>query len=334
MRKVKYRLIAMMLTGLLSLVSFNAAALVNCRYVGSSAEGSESVSFGDIIIQRDAPVGSVLASINLWQRFLSRGNIADCPRTGGYAASIDVGAEFTRVTYNGEELFQTGIPGIAIRVRAINSNRMPRTSGTWCVQVIAGTSRYCARFSWGYESNSIELVKIGRTESGLIQAGEIMIRGFNRGEGRVFTTNLTPSKITTVACSVTNTNIHVNMNEANATDFRKNSGIAGKTDFQIDLDCDASTNVNVTIDPGTSGAENAASGILKLDPTSGQSAAGIGLQILSHDVPVHLGQRMRIGTTSVDGNYTIPLQAQYIQTGTDITAGDANASATFTMTYQ
>ncbi|PKH26668.1 fimbrial protein [Enterobacterales bacterium CwR94] len=335
MKNVKLKLASKISIGLLSLISFNAFALVNCQYVGSVREGSESVSFGDIIVQRDAPVGTVLASINMWQRFQSRGNIADCPRTGGYAALLDVGAEFTRVTYSGQELFESGVAGVAIRVRAINTNRMPRTSGTWC-SVATTTSRYCARSSWGNGagSNTIELVKIGRTDSGLIQAGEVMIRGFTNGEGRVFTSNLTPSKITTVACSVSNPNIHVNMNEARATDFRKSGGTAGKTDFQIDLDCDASTNVNVTIDPGASGAENAASGILKLDPTSGQSAAGIGLQILSHDVPVHLGQRMRIGTTSVDGNYTIPLQAQYIQTGTDITAGDANASATFTMTYQ
>ncbi|WP_181366955.1 fimbrial protein [Enterobacter sp. CGMCC 5087] len=326
-------LLRLVIVSVLMLLSFNSFALVRCHFVGGNTEGSETVSFGDIIIQRDAPVGTVLRSINLWQRYLSHGNVADCPRTGGYLPLIDVGAEFTRVTFNGEELFQTGIPGIAIRVRAINTNRMPRTSGTWCTASDT-TDRWCARYSWGYESNSIELVKIGKTESGSIKSGEVLIRGFTNGEGRVFTTNLTASKITTVACSVINTNIQVNMNPANATDFRKNSGVAGKTDFKIDLDCDASTNVNVTIDPGSAGAENSANGILKLDNTGGQTASGVGLQILSEGVPVQFGRPKRIGTTGTDGAYSVPLQAQYVQTGGDITAGAANASATFTMTYQ
>lgn len=336
MKNFKFKAGRIVLASLLSLLSFNSFALVNCHFVSGRAEGSETVSFGDIIIQRDAPVGTVLGSINLWQRYLSQGSIADCPRTGGYAATIDVGSEFSRVTYSGQELFETGVPGIAIRVRGINTNRMPRTSSTWC-SVATTTSRYCARDSWGNSANGyniIELVKIGKTASGVITPGEVMIRGFTNGEGRVFTTNLSSSKITTVACSVKNTNIQVNMNQANATDFRKSGGTAGKTDFQIDLDCDASTNVNVTIDPGAAGAENSTTGILKLDTSAGQTASGVGLQILSQGVPVEFGRMMRIGTTSTDGNYAVPLQAQYIQTGANITAGQANASATFTMTYQ
>lgn len=333
MNRVNKNILKLALASVLTLLSFNSFALVNCHFVGSNTEGSETVSFGDIIIQRDAPIGTVLGSINLWQRYLSHGNVADCPRTGGYYPSIDVGAEYTRVMFNGEELFQTGINGLAIRVRAMNNNRMPRTSGSWC-NAADTTYRWCARFSWGYQSNSIELVKIGKTESGSIKSGEILIRGFTNGEGRVFTTNLTSSKVTTVACSVVNSNIQVNMNPASATDFRKNSGIAGKTDFKIDLDCDASTNVNVTIDPGSAGAENSANGILKLDNAGGQTASGIGLQILSQGVPVQFGQMKRIGTTSAEGAFSVPLQAQYIQTAADITAGKANASATFTMTYQ
>ena len=336
MRNSKLKIMRTVLASFLFLLSFNTFALVNCHYVGGNREGSETVSFGDIIIQRDAPVGTVLGSINLWQRFLSRGNIADCPRTGGYGAMIDVGSEFTRVTFNGQELFETGVPGIAIRVKGINTNRMPRTSGTWCT-LATSTIRYCAQSSWGNSSNGyniIELVKTGKTASGVIKSGEIMIRGFTNGEGRVFTTNLSSSKITTVACAVKNTNIQVNMNPANATDFRKSGGTAGKTDFQIDLDCDASTNVNVTIDPGAAGAENSTTGILKLDTSAGQTASGVGLQILSKGVPVQFGRMMRIGTTSSDGNYSVPLQAQYIQTGSSITAGQANATATFTMTYQ
>ncbi|NIG42383.1 fimbrial protein [Enterobacter sp. Acro-832] len=336
MNRVNKNILKLALASVLTLLSFNSFALVNCRFVGSNAEGSETVSFGDIIVQRDAPVGTVLGTINLFQRYLSRGNIADCPRTGGYLASIDVGSEFSRVTFNGQELFETGVPGIAIRVKAINTNKMPRTTGAWCV-LAATTIRWCASTSWGNASNGynlIELVKIGKTASGVIKPGEIMIRGFTNGEGRVFTTNLTSSKITTVACSVVNSNIQVNMNPASATDFRKNSGVAGKTDFKIDLDCDASTNVNVTIDPGSAGAENSANGILKLDNAGGQTASGIGLQILSQGVPVQFGQMKRIGTTNAEGAFSVPLQAQYIQTAADITAGKANASATFTMTYQ
>ncbi|MEE7522700.1 hypothetical protein G8O16_06390, partial [Enterobacter roggenkampii] len=171
MNRVNKNILKLALASVLTLLSFNSFALVNCHFVGSNTEGSETVSFGDIIVQRDAPIGTVLGSINLWQRYLSHGNVADCPRTGGYYPLIDVGAEYSRVMFNGEELFQTGINGLAIRVRAMNNNRMPRTSGSWC-NAADTTYRWCARFSWGYQSNSIELVKIGKTESGSIKSGE------------------------------------------------------------------------------------------------------------------------------------------------------------------
>jgi len=330
---IRYNLLTACAVIALSGVSVEAFALTNCHFLNGNSAGTESVSFGNIIVQRDAPVGTVLGSVNLWQRYLSRGNIADCPRNAGYMASLDVGAEFGRVTYGGQELFETGVPGVAVRVRAINTNRMPRYSGTWCT-LAATTIRFCAQSSWGNGANVIELVKIEKTESGQIQAGEILIRGINNGEGRVFTTNLLPSTLTTVACAVKNPSIQVTMNPANETDFRKSGGTAGKTDFRIDLDCDASTNVNVTLDPGAAGAQDAARGILKLDASASQSASGVGLQILSNGAPVVLGTMMRAGTTTTDGLYSIPLRAQYIQTGPAITPGEANASATFTMTYQ
>ncbi|QTD31488.1 fimbrial protein [Pseudomonas fluorescens] len=88
----------------------------------------------------------------------------------------------------------------------------------------------------------------------------------------------------------------------------------------------------------THSAVNPALGILNLDPgESGASATGIGLQVAdSHGTPVVLAS-MRdsgISTRAEEGaSYHIPLQARYIQTEDTVTAGPANATATFTLNY-
>ncbi|QNQ55467.1 fimbrial protein [Serratia liquefaciens] len=47
-----------------------------------------------------------------------------------------------------------------------------------------------------------------------------------------------------------------------------------------------------------------------------------------------LSKMFLTGTAAVDGSYSIPLTARYYKTDAIMTAGKADATATFTLTYQ
>ncbi|WP_296224463.1 fimbrial protein [Ralstonia sp. UBA689] len=100
--------------------------------------------------------------------------------------------------------------------------------------------------------------------------------------------------------------------------------------FSIPLTCSKGASVNLQLDGAV---HDPAQGMLKLD-AGGSSASGVAIQLLHDDQPVELAKRFKWRTAEGDGNYEIPLKARYVQVDNDITAGVANGSATFTLTYQ
>jgi type 1 fimbria pilin len=82
------------------------------------------------------------------------------------------------------------------------------------------------------------------------------------------------------------------------------------------------------------GVANAANGVMNL--ASG-SASGIGIQLANASgTPVQFSTNINSGlnlTQTQGQNYTIQLQARYYETGSSVTAGSANSSATITLTY-
>ncbi|CDG89369.1 conserved hypothetical protein [Xenorhabdus bovienii str. puntauvense] len=73
--------------------------------------------------------------------------------------------------------------------------------------------------------------------------------------------------------------------------------------------------------------------ILALDQRGSHfTAGGIGLQILYQDQPVMINSVLKVGT-SLMGIYSVPFKAHYIQTGSVITAGKANATAKISIIY-
>lgn len=93
------------------------------------------------------------------------------------------------------------------------------------------------------------------------------------------------------------------------------------------------------IDPART-AINPGQGVLSLDPAaagSPTSAGGVGIQIASLKdgiLPLGKDRNSELNLRNSEGSYSIPLRARYLQTGTKVTPGPANASATFTITYQ
>ena len=110
---------------------------------------------------------------------------------------------------------------------------------------------------------------------------------------------------------------------------------AGTTRFGINLTgCSSGLGVSATL--STSNPYLATNGVIA--PTTGAGyASGVGIQILQPNgsTPVTFDTAFPTGTTSgANSNYTFNLYARYYQTATPVTAGQVQATATYTLTYQ
>lgn len=136
------------------------------------------------------------------------------------------------------------------------------------------------------------------------------------------------------ACTVNNNSINVPLGTAKRTSFTGVGSTANTQSFNISLTCSQATKANITLSPGSSGAFNATSGVINLDPsTTGVAAKGVGIQMLYNNATLPLNSAISVGSVAAAGSLTIPLSARYYQTASTITAGVANGTATFTLTY-
>lgn len=153
------------------------------------------------------------------------------------------------------------------------------------------------------------------------------------GLGTVFTLNITGGTIISPSCTVTNPNITVPLNDHQQNEF---SGVGYSTkyqDFNIGLNCNAGTKYSAQITgAGIAGVD----GTIALDsPAAGTTAQGIGVRLTDqNDANWIIGQQYPLGTAASTGLVNIPMRARYYQYQDKVTPGDANATATMTLTYQ
>ncbi|WP_422526543.1 fimbrial protein [Serratia fonticola] len=308
-------------------------------HAGFSAADGESIDFGNITVQRDAPIGSVIAqktTFNLAQR----GEFVSC--NGGIAGAKNRWGDVTlpTTTYNGETLYGTGITGISLRIITpgagvsaglYKTGPFPRDVDTPCRFTGNNwlwTNYYCGD-SWG--PVRFELVKTAQSTSSGISLGGIILKAGVVNQGSVYSYTLKPFIIQTVACSVSNPTIVVPMGKISKSAFHGVGSVTARRPFTIDLNCDAGARVAVTL-VGTTGS-NDTIGVLELNPDTNK-ASGVGVQILQQNTPIRLGTAIKTGVAHSLGPYSIPFSARYFQTKDSVTAGTANSTATFTMTYQ
>ncbi|MGB7193055.1 MAG: fimbrial protein [Collimonas pratensis] len=327
-----FKLKKLYLVSLLCIMSVYAApAQAACTFsTGFGSGDAATVSFGNIVVQRDVAPGAILATATS-TAFGNRGNFIGCD--GIRITSRWSTAGLSPVTYNGEQLFNVGIAGVAMRVvtpytyGAYGSGPFPRdiiTNG--CVGTGA-YSTFCGGM-WGHPT--FQLVKTGNTASGTTNIpGSIQASLVNLTY--VYTFRFAASTLTTVACSVSNTVVPVPLGEVDLSKFTGTGSTPGAQNFNISLNCDAGTKVNITLD-GTHDSSGIA-GVLALSPSAGTVAQGAGVQLLHGGTPVALGVPIATGTAAAAGNYNIPLVARYYQTAATVMPGVANSAATFTITY-
>lgn len=164
-------------------------------------------------------------------------------------------------------------------------------------------------------------------------AGGSIVKAQVVGDTDVMNVIVGSGTVRTVGCSVGNTTINVPMGLTRNIDFSGPGSTGNENGFDIALSCDAGTKVSMRLDPGSAGLADASNGVLNLNGGSGAQASGVGVQVLYKDAPVQFGTAMSVGTAA-GGFVDLLLKARYYQTGSKVMPGQANATATFTMTYQ
>lgn len=309
--------------GVLGLAAAHAApALAVCSPVNGWRDRTLSFAFpATIPIQRDAPVGTILTTQTIPiadQIYLTC--TPDTPNT-------PLNAAFTNGWTPGtDNIANTNVPGVGIRIAVnnIGSNRripFTVTSGAIYPNPVWQSARWI-----------IDLIKTGPISGGQITLGRYAGYAVTNVYWILYINATSGGQITPLACSVTNAAITVPMGNIRPNQFSGPGTGAGDRDFPVALNCDANTRVNITLE-GTADSSGVP-GVLALNPSSTTPVArGVGLQLSRGGTPVTLGTPIPTGTAAAAGPYAVTLHARYYQTAATITGGQANSTATFTMTY-
>ena len=308
---------------------FNASAFCTASDV--------SVVFDNIVIQRDAPVGTVLATVSTHLPIT-----CDAEGQASFEGSWFIQLAGSNTDHGSTPLADvraTGIEGIGIRWLNYSS-----TTGTTGV-VTRGRglnddvwNRGISQIGLTNFKDTFELVKTHQTPAaGVIPAFTLGMEYSTPVSNNVkrlplYKYTFTPINLSTVSCEINDQNVNVNMGIALLPKFNGVGSTINPVDFSIGLNCDEHTSVNIKLD-NVSPLIDAKNGVLGLNSDS--TAKGVGVQLLYNNAPVQFGKVIKYGVTLSRGQVVnIPFRAAYYKASTKVQSGSANATASFTMTYQ
>ncbi|WP_196061646.1 MULTISPECIES: fimbrial protein [unclassified Serratia (in: enterobacteria)] len=338
MKKIKFK-VCLFFVSVWFFMPFCAQA-----FTCSAQTTATTLTLPDISIRKDLPVGSPIGNL-ITTDFI---DTYKCTNTAPLITSQSFGikAAGTYVTkIDGKRIYATGVEGVGYAIQGQSGNTcgtLAWVDGTNMGDTNANNRLFCN--ANGLLSTQaitgqigIQLYKTAQvTGSGSVrsrQVGSFII--FNNRTSWTQpepTVSINSFNIKTLTCSVDSSTISVVMGDVDRNAFKGVGswpGDARTKVFTIPLTCAAETRVTVQIDGDT---PNAAEGLLNLT-ASGNSATGAAVQILHDSKPLALGSKVEIGL-STSGSNSLAFQARYYQTSNDITPGKANATATFTLTYQ
>lgn len=279
-----------------------------------------TVSLGNSVIQRDAPIGSEIARARLSGYALLQVNAPDGPATcnGGYAFTY-LSATPSAINH----VYNTNLEGVGIRLSVTPGNFVLPSNGSAYI------------YSLGYYD--VFLIKTGKITPGYLTPGILMQGWFVSPDNNFTRISLDAnSQVTVLACSLASQTINFSLGDINASEFTTQPGfIPARSDTQnLGLNCDPGANINVEL----TGAQNpdtpADSSVLALNGQgSAGTAEGVGIQLLYNNTPLQLNKRMVL-KNAAGGQETFPLVARYYQTRSVVKPGSANATATLNITYQ
>lgn len=285
-------------------------------------------------INPNAPDGTVLAELTP-RPVLNWAVTFTC--TGAASPMV---TEITGLSYLGNNVYDTGVPGIGMR--------FSYPKGTWLpYESVVKPGKFTPSSTTG----SIQLVKIGAIPAPAtlptIYANTVITEAAVGGNYESvytrFTIYGTKFEFGIPTCEVTTPLVNVSMPPVYGSQFTEIGSVSAARDLAIGVKCaggaagsKAAVHVVLTDQSDPENRDDA----LKLSADS--TASGLGVQVLYKGNVIRFGpdskhsdaeNRWLAGTTGV-GEYSIPLSARYVRTEPVISAGTANARATFTLSYE
>ncbi len=291
---------------------------------GSSFEAG----FGNVIVQRDAAVGSQIAAVNF-------------PAAGYLGATNATCTLYSVMVYNGavasgiQDVYKTNVEGVGIKF-SIGTNAGGAFAAPYPGNVVA---TYTNDGGKGIFYNAGYLVKTGTIVSGVLNnapvaEAQLYQKDNPPGVGVKFVLS-GESRITQVACDIkSGSTLAFSMGNVPANEFNSKGTVSDESKtVDLELDCDAKANVNITL-KGSGNPDSTDPSLLALS-NQGQNgvADGIGVQLLYNSTPLELNKMLKL-KQSAGGQESFPITARYVQTKDKVKAGSANATATLDITYQ
>lgn len=291
---------------------------------------TDDVHFNDVIVQRDTPVGTVIASV--------AGEMSG----GEYYYGITDCDIYVAMNYQGavpapiEHVYNTNVPGVGIRFYFSTWSHggvyASPTPGTFL-------DHFSTAMSYGINPPVVDLIKTGNITSGSLATGSVAhVYALNNENtnGDVTWSINSPAVITQVACAINSGPLSFSIGNVLSAQFISTGTVSQEVKtVDLKLDCDPEANINFTL-TGVQNPDSSDSSILALTgqgQDDAKIADGIGVQLLYNDKPLKLNERLEI-KHSAGGNEIFPITARYIQTKDKIKAGIANTTATLNLTYQ
>ncbi|HEY2451828.1 MAG TPA: fimbrial protein [Scandinavium sp.] len=322
-----------------------------CYYFsGSNAPAAINVDLGSITIPNDytTPVGSVIAiKSGLISSFggvlpsFSCGTNANpgSPGTNPAANTSILASGDGSATTNA--IYATNIQGIGVKLYYFTAsayqNEPTTPTQTYISIPILIAHSYSSIYLNPNASIKVELIKtasFSQVASGQVNyASSSFLRtadnGFNLANLSVSAT------INTASCTVTEASksLSVPLGNIQAHSIPSVGSVADSHNFSIDMTCNAGVGVSVKINANEDSNISGQGVIALTAATDGNAtASGVGVQLLYNNSPIPLNQNLAVGQADL-GAFKIPLIARYYRTRNTVTPGVANATATYTLTY-
>lgn len=307
-------------------------------YCSPRNASSITIDLGDVTVPEDLPVGGDITG----DKSYSQNLMSQCEGDGKSYVTLYSDLA-TDAVYNGRTTFKTNIPGVGIQMGGTVNNL-----SAWITN--GNSQQQLAEFTLHLFTVPIEnylygpmfkLVKISDDiESGTLsgQANHVIVSGSAKSTTYTVylsgTINATPPHVP--GCTVDTTSTAVSLGKHSPTEFSGIGSTTTFTNFSIPLTCESDAQITARVDAtqDSSGAQS----VIQI-PAGEENASGVGVQLywasLNNiaNVPVDFGKDAFVWTSG-GGAEKLQFEARYYQTQNALYPGDANASATVTLSYQ
>ncbi|XWJ90463.1 fimbrial protein [Phytobacter ursingii] len=326
----------------LGLVISGSRVWAGCSISGNPKSFNASISRSNIALNvaRNTPPGTAIGPLMSASGSGSMVSVFCSARLRAFAGYISSGLVESDIP----GIYKTNVDGIGIKVLA-NGQTVTQTP------VLYHTSNTGSGNFDGLSINSnitAQLYVIGPVNptatNNKVQISNLQV-GFWANDSTTpggvrwgtLTINITTGVLNVLSCKTPN--VTVPLGSHSASDFATVGATSAPVAFNIVVnECSKNmASVSYTLKPaaGISLVTKPFGQYLTLDSSS--VASGVGVQVLKADgvTPVDYDVKYPASgySTTAGGNFTIPLHARYIRTGT-VSAGSANSAAEFVMSYE